>query len=112
MGQSVDEPTGGDAGHPGADERNALPAKKEPVVAIAQSADRELPRRDISRCFGWSVRACHWRLDDIAIENASGAGLKFKIPTQAKSRLEWGTRQAPAFLQVEVKSPLRPRRIE
>jgi hypothetical protein len=38
--QPVDQPTGGDARHPRADQRNALTAKEEPEVAMPQRAPR------------------------------------------------------------------------
>ena len=37
-GEPVDQPAGGDAGHPRADERDALAAEEEPEVAVAQGA--------------------------------------------------------------------------
>ena len=38
FGQPVDEPRRGDAGHPRADERNALAAKEEAEIAMPQRA--------------------------------------------------------------------------
>src|SRR5215472_6437016 len=40
-GEAIDEPAGGDAGHPGADQRNALAGEEELVVAGAEGAGRE-----------------------------------------------------------------------
>ena len=34
MREPIDEPSGGDAHHPGADQRNALSAEKQPVIAM------------------------------------------------------------------------------
>ena len=58
-GQPVHQPAGGDARHPGADQRHALPAEKQAVVAVAQRAQREAPivRR------GFSLVHARWRLD-------------------------------------------------
>jgi hypothetical protein len=37
-GEPVDEPTGGDAGHPGADERDALAGEEEAEVAMTKGS--------------------------------------------------------------------------
>ena len=42
-GEAVDQPAGGDAGHPGADEREALAAEEEAVVAASEGAQEESP---------------------------------------------------------------------
>ncbi len=42
-GQPVDQPAGGDARHPGADQRDGLSAEEQPVVAIGERPHRELP---------------------------------------------------------------------
>ena len=39
-GEAIDEPTGGDARHPGADERDALPTEEQPEVGRAQRPPR------------------------------------------------------------------------
>ena len=39
--QPVDQPTGGDAGHPRADQRDGLSAEKQPVVPGFERAQRE-----------------------------------------------------------------------
>ena len=41
MGEPVDQPCGGDAGHPGANEGDALAAEEEPVVGAAQGSESE-----------------------------------------------------------------------
>ena len=38
-GEPVDQPAGGDARDPGADERNALAAEEQPVVAVPERAE-------------------------------------------------------------------------
>ena len=38
--QPVDQPTGGDPRHPGANQRDALPGKEQPEVAVTQRAPR------------------------------------------------------------------------
>jgi hypothetical protein len=40
-GEAIDQPTGGDARHPGADERDALAAEEEAEVAMAQGAPQQ-----------------------------------------------------------------------
>ena len=49
-GKAVDEPTGGDAGHPGADERDALAAEEEAEVAMAERAPGVSVAADGGRC--------------------------------------------------------------
>src|ERR1017187_965073 len=50
-GEFVNEPTGGDARHPGADERNALSGEKQAVIAMTQCAPNPSNARWIS---GWT----------------------------------------------------------
>ncbi len=38
-GEAVDQPAGGDAGDPGADERDGLAAEEEAIVAVAEGAE-------------------------------------------------------------------------
>ncbi len=59
MREPVDQPGGGDARHPGTDQRDALSAEEEAVVAVAQSAHRKLPRRDFRSCRGYGIGTGH-----------------------------------------------------
>lgn len=55
-GEPVDQPTGGYTGHPGADQRNALAAEEELVVAMAERAQRMChPRRQWGFHFQWFI---------------------------------------------------------
>ena len=40
MRETIDQPAGGDSGHPGADERNALATEEELVITVAERAQR------------------------------------------------------------------------
>ena len=43
VGEAVHQPSGSDAGHPSADQREALAAEKQTVVAVPQGADHQRP---------------------------------------------------------------------
>src|SRR5947209_16974124 len=65
ISEPIDEPAGGDARHPCADQGDALAAKEQPVVAMAQCAQQE-PQVGI----GGVVGGAH----QLPIVNASPAG--------------------------------------
>ena len=41
--EAVDQPTGGDARHPGADQGDALAAEEQPVIPVGERAEGKLP---------------------------------------------------------------------
>jgi hypothetical protein len=56
VSQPIHEPTGGDSGHPGANERNPLTTKEEPVVAMPKGTKNDLPADSASSSIHRSFR--------------------------------------------------------
>src|SRR6185312_11907225 len=87
MGEAIDQPTGGNARHPGADQGNALPAEKKTVIAIAQGPQHETESlvlqeagaHRLARAFGFvlkRIRIGH----RLVFQNArKGAGHRFAL---------------------------------
>jgi hypothetical protein len=64
VSQAIDQPGGGDGGHPVADERNDLPGEEEAVVAVAQRAEDERePGGFVSAFFGHGGHGKGWTSD-------------------------------------------------
>ena len=60
MGQPINKPCGGHSRHPGADERNPLSSKEQPVIPVLKSSQNKAPicALPIRMCF---VFAGHWK---------------------------------------------------
>ncbi len=57
-GEAIDEPTGGDAGHPGADERDGLADEEEAEVAMAEGSPGVSVAAAWGRCVGGIGHFC------------------------------------------------------
>ena len=84
-GEAIDEPTGGDARHPGADERDALAAEEEAEVGRAERPPRVRDAAGVVAGCGW-VR---WRRATCPAARPRAAVLPVQAARAAQCPLRW-----------------------